>query len=272
MLTPTPVAARADELGLPVLETDAPRRARATELAAARRRPRRHRRVRRARARAAAELAAPRLDQPALLAAPALARCRAGAARDHRGRRGDGRDGVPARRRGSTRATVFAQERETIGAHRHRRSASRRAQRRGLPPLLGGVVDAPRRGHRAPRAARRATPTFAPKLVRDDGRIDWGQDPPRPCTRASAASRLSPAHSPRPATARSQDPRGDRIARDARSARRPARARSTAAASSSAPRRRRSNSCACNPPARAAMSARRLVRAASATGAPGSLS
>ena len=132
------------------------------------------RRLRRARARAAADRAPSRLDQPALLAAAALARRRARAARDHRGRPGDRRRRLPARRRARRRRRLRDRVGVPIGRHQTAGHCSRRSRSPG-PTLLAGVVDDARRRHRRSRRRRPARSTLAPKLTLDDARIDWTQ-------------------------------------------------------------------------------------------------
>ncbi len=185
VLTPTPVAVAAERARPPRHPGESPRRRDADDVHRSRCRPRRRRRLRRAHPRAAAERPAARLDQPALLAAAALARCRARAARDHGGRHarpappcsGSSTSSTPGRSSPSFDARSVAHE--TAG-HLLEELANSGAG------LLTGVVDAPRRRHPLGRSSRRARSRSPPSSP-------WptpgstGRSRPTACSPASGA-------------------------------------------------------------------------------------
>ena len=174
-LTPSPVAQRAEELGVPVLKPDHPRD---PEFQAALRELRpdccpvvaygallpaerpRHPRA--------------RLGQPALLVPARLARRGAGAARDLGGRRGDRRDHVPDRQGDGRRPDVRRDDRADP-RHRHRRRPAGPA-RRGRRRAARGH---PRR-HRGrqpggPARSRPRAPATRPRSPSTTPSVDWAE-------------------------------------------------------------------------------------------------
>ena len=174
--SPSPVAQRAEELGVPVLKPEHPRDPEFQDaLRALRARLLPGRRLRRAAAAVGARHPAARLGQPALLGAARLARRRAGAARDLGRRRGHRRDHVPDRQGARRRPDVRRDDRDGSGptdTAGDLLGAARRGRRRaaGAPPSTAS------RTARSRRATQPADGvSLAPKITVDDARVDWSE-------------------------------------------------------------------------------------------------
>ncbi len=102
---------------------------------------------------------------------PALARCRARAARADRGGCRDRRERVPAGRR-ARRGRRVRRDRPPARGRRHRGRRARRA-RRGQAQRCWRTSSMRSPRARPSRSRSRARPTYAAKLGDDDGRLRW---------------------------------------------------------------------------------------------------
>ena len=166
-LVASPVAQRAEELGVPVLKPEHPRDP-DFQAALARPAPRRvpGRGLRRAAAAVGARPRAARLDQPALLGAAVLARRRAGPALAVGRRRGHRRHDVP-HRQGARRRPGVRRDDRADPARRHRRRPARRGSPRAAPGLLVQTLDGIEDGSLEAREQPEDGVSFAPE---DPGR------------------------------------------------------------------------------------------------------